>query len=81
MLLDVLQVRKSARKLHSTDGLGNLTSVLERHTEESTTCLRSVGGVGGSDGVADLVGRDPELAFVVNPAYNIYPELPAISLV
>lgn len=63
MLLNILQVGKGTLKLHSVDGLGNLTSVFEGHTEEGTTGLSSVGRVGGGGRVADLESRDPQLAF------------------
>ena len=63
MLLNVLQVGKGTLKLHPADGLGNLTGVLEGHTEEGTTGLSSFERVGGGDRVADLESRDPELAF------------------
>jgi len=62
VLLHVLQVFKSTLKLHPADGLGNLTGVLEGHTEEGATGLSSVVRVGGGCRVADLENRNPELA-------------------
>ena len=63
MPLNIFQVGEGTLKLHSANGLGNLTSVLEGHTEEGTTSLCSVSRAGRGGRVADLESRDPELAF------------------
>lgn len=51
--LNIFQVGKGTLKLHSANGLGNLTGVLEGHTEEGTTSLSSVGRAGRGGRVAD----------------------------